>query len=81
MFLCFLLVLEGAQDPCVEGNHQVIDDEHADRSIHTPMSDTALCDRRITEGWYRTISPSGSDIPTACPSEGQCSTVYPVWIG
>ena len=73
--------LQGSQDPCDDGNHQVIDDPTGDRSIHTTLSDTALCDRRITEGWYRTNSPSGGDMPTVCPSEGQCSTVNPVWIG
>lgn len=41
------------------------------------MDSTPLCDRYITEGWYRAKSHVMSSSP---PILGKCNTLYPVWL-
>lgn len=65
-----------AQDPCREG-HFIELDHVAKRSPSFDVDSTPLCDRYITEGWYRAKSHVMSTTP---PILGKCGTLYPVWL-
>lgn len=65
-----------AQDPCKEGNFIELD-HVAKRSPSFDMDSTPLCDRYITEEWYRAKYHVMS---TSQPVLGKCGTLYPVWL-
>lgn len=65
-----------AQDPCKEGNNIELD-HVAKRSPSFDMDSTPLCDRYITEEWYRAKYHVMS---TSQPVLGKCGTLYPVWL-
>ena len=66
----------GQLDPCAVGNHQNLDDL-VKRSPSYTMDSVPLCDRYITETWYRTKYHVMSSSP---PSLSTCGTLYPVWL-
>jgi len=69
-------------DPCLEGNHQVIAGQ-PERSFNHHLSvgtGAPICDRLLPEGWYRFSSPAGSLLPTECPGGNYCGTNIPVWM-
>lgn len=65
-----------AQDPCKEGNFIELD-HVGKRSPSFDMDSTPLCDRYITEEWYRAKYHVMS---TSQPVLGKCGTLYPVWL-
>ena len=71
LMLCFV-----GQDPCLEGNHRPLADL-VKRSPTYKMDSSPLCDRYITEAWYRTKYHVMSTSPTALTT---CGTTYPVWL-
>lgn len=62
-------------DPCT--NNVVLGNQES-RCLSVLMSGYGLCDKFITERWYR--MDDGADIPTSCPSPLQCNSQYPVWM-
>lgn len=75
-FIPHVSIFTVAQDPCLEGNFRELD-HVAKRSPSFHMDSTPLCDRYITEGWYRAKSHVMSTSP---PILGKCGTLYPVWL-
>ncbi|XP_065927240.1 von Willebrand factor D and EGF domain-containing protein isoform X2 [Magallana gigas] len=73
---CLLFVVIKAQNPCLDGNYYEID-HVTKRSPSFDMDSTPICDRYITEGWYRAKSHVMSTSP---PILGKCNTLYPVWL-
>lgn len=72
MYFCGVI----AQNPCLDGNYYEID-HVTKRSPSFDMDSTPICDRYITEGWYRAKSHVMSTSP---PILGKCNTLYPVWL-
>lgn len=62
-------------DPCT--NNVVLVNQES-RCLSVLMSGYGLCDKFITDRWYR--MDDGADIPTSCPSPLQCNSQYPVWM-
>lgn len=62
-------------DPCTT-NAVLAHQERRCPSVR--ITQFGLCDKFITEGWYRVNDDS--DIPTSCPRPLQCDTQYPVWM-
>lgn len=62
-------------DPCTT-NAVLAHQERRCPSVR--ITQFGLCDKFITEGWYRVNDDS--DIPTSCPPPLQCDTQYPVWM-
>lgn len=74
--ICILCKIVIGQDPCVEGNFVELD--HVSKRSPSFAADSApLCDRYITEEWYRAKSHVMSTSP---PTLGKCGTLYPVWL-
>ena len=71
-FWLFLLI---GFDPCTT-NAVLAHQERRCPSVQ--ITQFGLCDKFITEGWYRVNDDS--DIPTSCPRPFQCDTQYPVWM-
>lgn len=74
-------LIEG-DDPCLEGNHEIIAGQ-PERSFNHHLSvgsGAPICDRLLPEGWYRFSSPAGSLLPTECPGGNYCGTQIPVWM-
>lgn len=65
-----------AQDPCLDGNFNEMDNM-AKRSPSYDLDSSALCDSYLREGWYRAKSHVMSTSP---PTVRKCGTVYPVWL-
>nr|XP_022309439.1 uncharacterized protein LOC111115119 [Crassostrea virginica] len=76
--ILFVLQLSVAvsEDPCFNGN--TLELEHlAKRSPSYALDSAPLCDRYITEAWYRT---QGYVMTISPPSLTYCGTLYPVWL-
>jgi len=76
------LGLLNSDDPCHEGNHQVIAGQ-PERSFNHHLSvgnGPPVCDRDLDAGWYRFQSPAGNLLPTECPGGNYCGTQIPVWM-
>ena len=65
-----------SQDPCLDGNSVELTFMRK-RSSSYAMDDTPLCDRYITETWYKATDHVMSTSP---PTLGYCGTLYPVWL-
>lgn len=44
------------------------------------VTDVAISDNFLSEGWYRFESGAGNDMVTSAPSLATCGTLYPVWL-
>lgn len=44
------------------------------------VTDVAISDNFLSEGWYRFQSGAGNDMVTSKPSIAMCGTLYPVWL-
>lgn len=64
-----------AQDPCLDGNFNEIDNV-AKRSPSYDQVFTA-CDKDLIEGWY---GAKAHVMSTSPPELYKCGTVYPVWL-
>lgn len=64
------------QDPCHDRNVVELNDM-AKRSPSYAMDSTPLCDRYITETWYKATDHV---MTTSPPSLTYCGTLYPVWL-
>lgn len=76
------LGLLNSDDPCHEGNHQIIAGQ-PERSFNHHLSvgnGPPVCDRDLLLGWYRFESPAGNLLPTECPGGNYCGTQIPVWM-
>ncbi|XP_056017049.1 von Willebrand factor D and EGF domain-containing protein-like [Ostrea edulis] len=69
-------IKSAAKDPCLQGNFMKLDNLLKRSPTYTQDS-TPLCDRYITEGWYRARDHVMS---TSAPLLGKCGTLYPVWL-
>ena len=68
-------------DPCLDGNHRNLTNSESRSTDYTvPEGQTACCDRRMDEAWYRVISQNGGDMPTSCAAVNSCGTLYPIWM-
>ncbi|XP_048779375.2 von Willebrand factor D and EGF domain-containing protein-like isoform X2 [Ostrea edulis] len=75
-FSFFSIQCSAAQDPCLQGHFMELDNLLKRSPTYTQDS-TPLCDRYITEGWYRARDHVMS---TSAPLLGKCGTLYPVWL-
>ena len=66
-----------SQDPCLDGNTMMLDHMTKRSTSYAMDSSSPLCDRYITETWYR---PIGYVMATSPPSLTFCGTLYPVWM-
>ncbi|KAK7105251.1 von Willebrand factor D and EGF domain-containing protein-like [Littorina saxatilis] len=68
----------GANDPCAEGNHTILDDvrRHVNNTVNAGM-----CDYGLVAGWYR-FKLNGSDavMPTYCVPVYRCGTHVSMWL-
>nr|XP_022311532.1 von Willebrand factor D and EGF domain-containing protein-like [Crassostrea virginica] len=82
LYTCILVILmygvhiSVLQDPCHDRNVVELNDM-AKRSPSYAMDSTPLCDRYITETWYKATDHV---MTTSPPSLTYCGTLYPVWL-
>jgi len=72
-------------DPCLEGNHEIIAGQpersfNHHLSVGTGQGKPPVCDSNLIAGWYRFVSPAGNLLPTECPGGNYCGTQMPVWM-
>ena len=78
---CFVMIiiikLQFAADPCYKYKNL----SEADRKISylTPFN-LELCDKLLTEGWYRFVGAAGSQIPTTHVLAYRCGTAWSGWL-
>ena len=65
-----------SQDPCT--NNRELSEPTRSVEYTLAPTDPELCDRIITEGWYRI--PENGNIPTECPPTLRCGSTSPIWI-
>ncbi|XP_048577629.1 von Willebrand factor D and EGF domain-containing protein isoform X2 [Nematostella vectensis] len=65
-------------DPCV--THKSIKEPFRSSAHNYSHTQPAICDNRLTEGWYRFTSGVGGKIPTTKPEPNTCGTVAPIWM-
>nr|XP_022289580.1 von Willebrand factor D and EGF domain-containing protein-like isoform X2 [Crassostrea virginica] len=75
-FILFALHYSVSQDPCDGGNALTLK-FLTKRSPSYAMDSAPLCDRYITETWYRA---EGYTMTTSPPPLRYCGTLYPVWL-
>ena len=66
-------------DPCLPGNHQLINEPHRSTQYQPETTDRLLCDRRdLRPGWY--VFDGNAEMPTQCVQTYHCGTHFPVWM-
>ena len=73
---CFNVIFTVSQDPCLDGNSLELTNMKK-RSPSYAMDSTPLCDRYITETWYKATNYIMTASP---PGLNRCGTLYPIWL-
>lgn len=78
LFIPFLLIgaKVNANEPCQ--NFEEIYDPYRSAKHKLKRGDTAICDKKLSKGWYR--FKSGGQIPMTKPDPFYCSTMAPIWM-
>ena len=49
--------------------------------IHkTPLSGPVLCDKELSEGWYRFVGAAGTKMPTTYVPANKCGAAFSGWL-
>ena len=65
---------------CKKQNHQEIDNSRRSTQSQWKSGQVALCDRKLTAGWYRFTSFVGGKMPTTKVNKNHCGTKAPIWL-
>jgi len=76
LHIFFIFKVVSSQDPCT--NNRELSEPTRSVEYSLAPTDPDLCDRIITEGWYRI--PENGNIPTECPPILRCGSTSPIWI-
>ena len=85
LFKCFygikhnlIYLYNYTDDPCQDGNYVSWYDN--DGKMSSGYGSGSTCHRPFTDGWYKVISPAGTDMPIGCVDRAHCNTKKPVWL-
>ena len=73
-YICTILT----DDPCDIGNYVLWNDN--DGKMSSGYGSGSTCHRPFTDGWYRVVSPAGTDMPIGCVDRAHCNTKKPIWL-
>lgn len=72
--------LASCNNCCDKGNHIEIDNSRRSVLSQRTSGQTPLCDKDLTQGWYRFTSFVGGKMPTTKVDTNHCGTVFPIWL-
>ncbi|KXJ10047.1 Oncoprotein-induced transcript 3 protein [Exaiptasia diaphana] len=78
VFVLFRTIYCQTIDPCT--NYNAINDVYRSTKYELQPGFVAICDDKLTTGWYRFKSIVGGMMPETKPSPNHCGTVAPIWI-
>ena len=67
-------------DPCKAESYATLNDFKRSINFEVPLNDPGLCDDNLKEGWYRSVSPAGGDMPTQLVDLEHCGTHFPIYL-
>ena len=65
-------------EPCY--NYQNLSDADRKSSHVTPIGGQSLCDKLLSEGWYRFVGAAGTKMPTTHVPAYRCGTDWSGWL-
>ena len=65
---------------CRRENHKEIDNSRRSVQSQWKWGQTPLCDKDLSQGWYRFKSFVGGQIPTQRVNMNHCGTMAPIWL-
>ena len=71
------LLFHFVADPCY--HYKNLSDANRNISYVTPPG-SELCDKQLSEGWYRFVGASGTKMPTTRVPAYRCGTVWSGWL-
>ena len=67
-----------AADPCY--HYKNLSEANRNKIHQTPLSGPVLCDKELSEGWYRLVGATGTKMPTTRVPPKRCGTDWPGWL-
>ena len=65
-------------DPCY--NYKNLSEANRNRIHITLVNGPVLCDKELSEGWYRFVGAAGTKMPTTHVPANKCGAAYSGWL-